>query len=322
MQAAPLLGPTIDWFHHYARTTQVFFVIGGFVMARTMHHLSWNLPAAGNFLVYRYCRLGLPYLAAIGLAIAACAIGRGLLPPEVTGTPPTLRQFIAHLFFLQDLLGFESFSAGLWFICINFQLGLIYVALLLARDTVAARRGGSMPGWWHDFPVLVGWLLATYSLFHFNLEPEHDQWGLYFFPYFFTGVMVHHGLRDKKASLSFLLYLILLVVGIAFHWRWRLASALVVGALLFAAERANLTTRWPKSRVVGMLGKASYSLFLIHFPVLVLVASLWTACGWSSPPAASAGLLVAAAASIGLALPFHRWVEVPAGRLSRRKGAS
>lgn len=316
-QAVPLLGPLVDWFRDYARATQVFFVVGGFVMARGMAHRSWNLRGVGRFLAHRYCRLGLPYLGAIAVAIPACAIGRGWLPAEVTGTPPGGPQMLAHLFFLQDLLGYQQFSAGLWFVCINFQLGLIYVAMLLLRDTLAEHRGVAADRWWTDVPVLGGWALAVFSLFHFNLDPAHDKWGLYFFPYFFTGVMVQRGLRDRNSQLLFWLYLLLLAAGMAWQWRWRLASALVVGLLLFGAEKTGLNTRWPKSRAIARLGRASYSLFLIHFPVLVLVASLWTWLGWNSPPQAVAGLLAAFGASLAAAFAFHRWVETPAGNLSR-----
>jgi peptidoglycan/LPS O-acetylase OafA/YrhL len=99
MQAEPLLGPLVHWFSEYARSTQVFFVIGGYVMARSMSGRNWNSMAVGSFIARRYCRLGIPYLAAIVLAIVASALGRGWLPENVTGTPPSVPQFFAHVFF-------------------------------------------------------------------------------------------------------------------------------------------------------------------------------------------------------------------------------
>ena len=48
---------------------QVFFVIGGYIMARTMSSRAWNCRDAGRFVVRRYCRLVLPFLAAMVLAI-------------------------------------------------------------------------------------------------------------------------------------------------------------------------------------------------------------------------------------------------------------
>ena len=77
--AQPALYNALTLVHDYARVAQVFFVIGGFVMARSMSGRNWTRGEVGRFLLYRYCRLGLPYLAVIVLAMGACAIGRGWL---------------------------------------------------------------------------------------------------------------------------------------------------------------------------------------------------------------------------------------------------
>lgn len=315
LQAQPLLGPLVHWFSDYARSTQVFFVIGGYVMARNMSARRWDTKALSRFLAGRYCRLGIPYLAACVLAIAASAWGRGWLPENVTGTQPTVPQAIAHVFFLQDLLSFEHFSAGLWFVCINFQLGMIYAATLWLRDTLLTITGRRI-----EVPLIAGWILSAISLFHFNRHPEWDSWAPYFFPYFFMGIIVHRALANRSSEKTFWIYQLLIIASMCHDWRWRLASALVVGLLLFFAEKSGLSTRWPKSKWIARMGKASYSLFLVHFPVLVFVAGLWARLGWTSPPAAIAGLLTAFAASVATSFAFHRHIEQPAAQLSRRWG--
>jgi len=103
-----------------------------------------------------------------------------------------------------------------------------------------------------------------------------------------------------------------------FEWRWRLASALVVGALLCHAEWRSWGSRWPGNRLVLKLGELSYSLFLVHFPVLVFVGALWTRLELNSPEQAVLGLGVAFVLSLGLAGLFHRWVEQPAATLGRK----
>jgi peptidoglycan/LPS O-acetylase OafA/YrhL len=314
-QAEPLLGPLVHWFADYARATQVFFVIGGYVMARSLSGRKWDIKSVGGFLAGRYCRLGIPYLSACVMAIAASAWGRGWLSENVTGAVPTAAQGIAHVFFLQDLLGYEHFSAGLWFVCINFQLGLIYAATLWLRDTLLTITGRNI-----NVPMIAGWILSTISLFHFNRHPEWDSWALYFFPYFFMGIIVHRALKNRRSAAIFWIYQIMILAAMCHDWRWRLASALVVGLLLFGAEKTGLSTRWPKSRWIARMGKTSYSLFLVHFPVLVLVAGAWARLGWTSPPAAVAGLLTAFAASVAISFAFHRHIEKPAAQLSRRWG--
>lgn len=316
--AHTILGPVLDWFRDYSRATQVFFVIGGYVMARSMSGRHWDIAGVGAFVVKRYCRLGLPYLAAAALAIAACAYGRGWLPDSVVGAVPTVPRVLAHMVFLQEFFGYEHFSAGLWFVCINFQLGLIYVFLLYLRDTLAGWLTPGRDSAWIDMPVVLGWLLALVSLFYFNLDSGWDRWAWYFFPFFFMGVLVHREERKGGTPWMLYLYLLLIVVAMGYEWRWRLASMLVVGVMLHVAAKSGLSTRWPRSRVIGRLGRTSYSLFLIHFPVLVLVAAVWERLGWTSPVASVMGLLIAFGASIAGSLVFYRWVEAPAGVLSRK----
>jgi peptidoglycan/LPS O-acetylase OafA/YrhL len=308
--AAPLLGEVLDWFEIHARATQVFFVVGGYVMARSMNTRHWGSRAVGGFIRERYFRLGLPYLAVIAIVLPVYLFARGWVPDAVLGQPVAVIQLLAHLFFLQDILGYEPLSAGLWFVCINFQIGLLYVATLWLRDVPG---GGRL-----DFVGLTGWGLAIFSLFHANLDSSWDVWALYFFPYFFMGVIVHRAQRGGVARLEFWLFQALLVAAMLFEWRWRLGIALVVGLLLLAGDRRGFAAFWPRSRLLAWLGKISYSLFLIHFPVLVLVAAIWARLGWNTPELAVAGLLVAFVLSVVSAAGFHRWIETPAARLARK----
>lgn len=308
--AAPVLGEMLDWFAIHGRATQVFFVVGGYVMARSMSARQWNSRVIGAFVRERYIRLGLPYLAVLAIVLPAYLFARGWVPDAVLGQPVTPQQLLAHLFFLQDILGYEPLSAGLWFVCINFQIGLIYAALLWLRDVPGRGR--------IDAVALGGWCLSVFSLFHANLDTAWDVWALYFFPYFFMGVVVHRARRGGVAAVEFWLFLALLVAAMAFEWRWRLGIAVAVGLLLFSGDRFGFVTSWPRNRLLAWLGRISYSLFLIHFPVLVLVGAVWTRLGWNEPLPAVAGLIVAFLLSIVAAAFFYRWIEAPAGRLARR----
>ena len=307
--AAPLLGTCLDWLESHARTTQIFFVASGYVLARSLSRKHWNLRALSAFVIQRYFRLALPYFATIALVLAAYSLAREYLPSQVTGSPVTLWQLLTHLFFLQDILGQEQLSAGFWFVCINFQLCLTYALILWMRDSLHNKR--------FDAGTLIGWGLAAFSLFSFNLDSSHDAWGLYFFPYFFMGIVVHRALQPNARQSEFWLYQLLFVTALCINWRWRLAITMIVGLVLYLAEKTGFGARWPKTPVVSWLGKISYSLFLVHFPVLVLVATACIRFDWTSPHAAVAGLFVAIALSLAAATAFHRWVDAPSGRLAR-----
>jgi peptidoglycan/LPS O-acetylase OafA/YrhL len=314
--AQPVLNNVLTWVHDYARVAQVFFVIGGFVMARSMSGRRWTGGEVGRFLVYRYCRLGLPYLAVIGLAIGACAVGRGWLPDDLVGPPPTLPQVLAHAVFLQDILGYGSLSAGLWFVCINFQLGLIYALMLWMRDAVNRRGSAMSAGWWCDVPLTAGILLSAASVFFFNLNDRWSIWWVYYFSEFFLGILAQLAIQNAKAKKLFGWYILLMAAGLAFHWRWRLATSLAVGLLLYFSESRGVR-QWSKSGFISYLGRTSYSLFLIHFPVFIIVASVWIRLQLNSPSETLVGLGIAFVASLVAAAAFYRLVEESAARLSR-----
>ncbi len=303
----------LDWMRNYRWAVQVFFIISGYLFERSLAPRTWNLSRVGWFLLRRYCRLGLPYLAAIAMAVAASAYGRGWLPDTVVGAPPTLAQVAAHVVFLQDILGYESLSAGLWFVCIEFQLGIVYIALLWARDLL----GGTSTRW-RGLPLFVGWALALASLFYFNVHERFDVWATYFFAHFFLGVMVYRALERRRDVPMFWLYVLAEFAALAYDWRWRLVTALAAGLLLYAAGRLRLIARWPKNRVIAYLGRTSYSLFLVHFPVLVVVTTMCLQLGGTSQRAAEVALAAAYLASLATADAFYRAVERPTARLSKR----
>ncbi|HTQ40799.1 MAG TPA: acyltransferase [Pirellulales bacterium] len=314
----PVLGNAFSWLNNHARAAQVFFVIGGFVMARSMAHRHWNGVKVGSFIAYRYCRLGLPYLAVILLAIGACAVGRGLLSDELIGPPPTLPQVLAHTVFLQDILGYGSLSAGLWFVCINFQLGLVYALMLWMRDSLSYRLSVPSNVWWVDVPLTVGMILSVASLFFFNLDERWSVWCVYFFSEFFLGILAQLAIQSESGRKWFSWYILLMAAAIAFQWRWRLVTSLGVALLLYFSESRGIRQRWSTSGMINKVGRMSYSLFLIHFPVFLIVASLWIRLEWDSPSQTVCGLAIAFAASLIAAAGFYRLVEESASRFSRR----
>lgn len=318
--AEPIMGGILQWFREYGRTPPVFFVIGGYVLALGLADRSWVGSDVAHFAVGRYCRLGLPYLAAAALAIIASAIGRDWLPESIVGAPPEFGQLVAHVFLLQDILGYESLSAGFWFVCINFQLSLVYVATLWT-GAIVDHGARSLAG--RTFPnasFAVNVVLALASLFYFNRRPEWDVWPIYYYAYFFFGVVLQYGWRGRPSSPCFWAYAAAAAMMLYDEWRSPLALSLATALLLSVGIRFRISIHSPALRVIEYLGRTSYSLFLVHFPVLVLTAAVWSYWEWTSPVAAAAGLATACVVSLGVADLFFRWVECPATRLGRNFG--
>lgn len=289
------------WLFEYARmAVQVFLVIAGFLAARALSGQGQALTTSPLPLIWkRYLRLAVPYLAAIGLSIVAAAIADHWMDDDAIPARATLMQWLAHALLLQSLLGFDSLSAGVWYIAIDFQLFAMMAILLWAGRI---RRLA---------PALV-LTVAIASLFWFNREERWDNWAIYFFGSYGLGAAAWWA-SDRKQFSSWLgVIATITIAALLVDFRLRIVLALGVALTLGFGRRTGLLERWPDFRPLAYLGQISYSLFLVHFPVLLLANGLYTLTGFSSTGSAIAGLLLAIGASVTTAHVFYRWIESPA----------
>lgn len=91
-------------------------------------------------------------------------------------------------------------------------------------------------------------------------------------------------------------------------------DALIVcmATLIVILRRHPLLDRTLPARSLARLGDISYSLYLVHWPLLAFAANTWVA---PVPPAARVALI---ALAVALAWALHRWVEQPARRATFR----
>jgi peptidoglycan/LPS O-acetylase OafA/YrhL len=162
--------------------------------------------------------------------------------------------------------------------------------------------------------LLLGVILSLYG---FNLDSDWDIWALYFLGSYGLGALTywatqpHHGFK----GLGWLLLLALLVLGaLALEFRERIALALMVALLLGAAQQGQWLQRWPQGRVWAYFGQISYSVFLLNFPVALVVNALFTRFAPADPWVQTGGVLLAwVACNLAGAVFFHL-VEQPLGR--------
>ncbi|MBL8432684.1 MAG: acyltransferase [Dechloromonas sp.] len=309
--AREIMPGTVGWFYDYARiAVQVFLVVAGFLAARGMSPQGGALAGSPwPLIARRYLRLAIPYFVAIALAVAGAALARLWMDDEAIPDPPTLAQLAAHALLLQSVLGFDSLSAGLWYIAIDFQLFALMTLLLWA-----GRAGGAAPAL-----VLA---MAAVALFLFNRHENLDNWAIYFFGSYGLGAAAWWtGDRRRPAAwLGVIAGVALAALYIDF--RLRIAVALAVALALACSRRSGLLERWPEWPLLAFLGRISYSLFLVHFPVCLLANALFIRLGLNAPGSALAFLALAWAASVAAATLFYRWVEKPSasGRIAAALG--
>ncbi|MCY1240790.1 hypothetical protein D9M72_536550 [compost metagenome] len=75
----------------------------------------------------------MPYLAALCFAVLVAAAIRPWFDHEAVPTPPGFAQLLAHGLLLQDLLGYEALSTGVWYVAIDFQLFVLALFNLKAE---------------------------------------------------------------------------------------------------------------------------------------------------------------------------------------------
>lgn len=291
----------IDWLFDYARiAVQVFLVIGGFLAARGLSPEGQGLARSPWPLIgKRYLRLIVPFLVAIALAMISAAIATQWMDDESIPARATLAQWLAHVFLLHSVLGFDSLSAGVWYVAIDFQLFSLFALLLWA----GRRRLPAML-------AVVGVALA--SLFWFNRDANWDSWAVYFFGSYGLGVTAWWASDRRRLTAWTGLILCVVVAALVLDFRLRIAVALGTALLLAFSRRSGLLNRWPESSLLDFLGRISYSLFLVHFPICLLANALYARLEMTSPVVALIFMVAAWATSLFAAIHFHRWVESPA----------
>jgi peptidoglycan/LPS O-acetylase OafA/YrhL len=107
----------------------------------------------------------------------------------------------------------------------------------------------------------------------------------------------------------------LTLIALLIDFRARIAVALSVALMLWFARRSPTIERWSAKPLPHYLGRTSYSLFLVHFPMLLLANGLFTHFGLSGPFAGAMGMLATWGLSLWVADRFHVWIEAPAANL-------
>ena len=305
--AYPLISGLVDGLYQYGRmAVQAFLVIAGFLAAKNLAPFGVPRVAAPfNAIKRRYDRLIMPYLAALTLALACAALARGWLDRDYIPGEPDLPQLLAHALLLHDLLDQEALSAGVWYIAIDFQLFAL-TALLLWLARQAASRSLALTTW--AAPLLTA-AVTIASLFVFNRDAYWDETALYFFGSYGLGALSYWAATRPRGTLLLGLLGLLVVAALLVEFRTRIALAGIVMLLLGFARRYAARECRPELGYLPYLGRISYSVFLVHFPLIMLVNTAFFHFLPQQPLAGLAALIFALAFSIWGGALFYRWVE-------------
>ena len=248
--------------HHGHLGVAVFFVLSGFVISHSLFRYRMNLNLLGRFTLRRSLRLDPPYWIAIAISLAfgavAAAVVKGRAPED-----HSLGQLVAHVFYLQDILGYGNINPIFWTLCMEIQFYLVYAILLaLGRNNPEARFQGRRTA---TLLLFAGLLSLLWPL---GIGPNLPQ-GLFppLWHGFLLGVGAYWAWRDRGLVPWFVVYVLFIGVPSIINGDWfSLVCVLTAATLLSVGIADRLQSAW-NWRWLQFLGTISYSLYLIHNPI-------------------------------------------------------
>ena len=314
--ARKLLPGLMTYLFEYGRfAVQIFLVMGGYLAAQSLTRTGEmkNPRAVPKLLLNRYLRLFAPYLVALMVTLACAWAARFWVQDEFVGKSETLGQFIAHLFFMQGIFGFDSISAGVWYVAIDWQLYALIAIMLSVFPNLRAFIWASM-------------ILIIASLLYFNRLGSYENYFIYFIGAYGLGVLAQLAKNYPDQAVNRIARIVITVIGVmilvaSFQDFW-LRNILAYGTaitLIFWGDYAYKNQKHFKAhKAVNVIlwgSRRSYCAFLIHFSFILLANTVYIAWGIDQHHdgmMALAVMLVALVASWVAANFLYRWVEVPA----------
>lgn len=290
---------------------ELFFVISGFVIAHSLRNHQSSGSENARFILRRQVRLDPVYWAALAAALLLSAAQAGLLAKPGDALPGA-GVVLANMFYAHRLLGMESMLSVSWTLCIEIQFYLFFMLVLWLCHRLG-RGDGS-----HTTPRLMA-VLGVGSLAAFVADPPHL--GVTLLPYwcYFVGGYLCYvaGIQRRHRGLAYGFVALFALAMLALTSLALLAGLSAMAAILFAANRGRLAA-WTLGRPVQYLGRVSYSLYLIHMPVIGVVTALGMRLTGPSPAAHAGWVVAAGVVSIVASDALYRLVEVPAMRAAAK----
>lgn len=271
----------------------VFFVISGFVIPYSMHRSNYQIRQFLHFLTKRAVRIEPPYIAMILITITYQFLASRTQFHQGGSVSVNWAQLLAHLGYLNAFIGMPWLSESFWTLAIEFEY---YLLLGVCYPMVACNNpfvGGCM--------LVICGLLAV-------LIPSGAHLPV-FLPVFLLGIAVFR-CRSKCGSMkecSLFLICAGLLTAIVNGKAYALAG-LGTAVTIFAVQYTN--------KVLSLLGRVSYSWYLIH-PLVAGIVVLQGRKFLGQEPSVQILLILAALlVTLASAGVLYLLVESPSKRLS------
>lgn len=300
----------------------IFFVLSGFVISYSLRQVILDRNYFANFTLRRWVRLSPPYYVSI-----VVVVGIDLLASWVKGKPlllPTGGELAGHLLYLQDVLGLGHISDVYWTLCLEMQFYLLFCGLLwLAQRTNRSVGHGDAKtlAQFHQhasrFLFWIGGLAGVISPLFLDATVR-PVWFVHQVYAFLLGAFAYWCWAQRLSTTLFYGYSAVILASGLIHQNYFAMTAVVTAVGLLKIAKLQRLSRWLADPVMQFLGCVSYSLYLIHVPVVGGVIFLGRKALGTGVLADSLLLGVALSLSLVAATLLWKVAESPAIAWSRR----
>ncbi|HZZ02714.1 acyltransferase [Paraburkholderia sp.] len=291
----------------------IFFVISGYCIhrggaLRLAKNPGYRLDA-GNFWVRRFARIYPVLLAALVLTLALDWVSLQLPPVNHKIREIGLQAFLVNLVSLQGVAGKTYGSNGaLWTLSLEVQFYAIYPLLFALRRRLGMTSVLAI--------VAVINVVSAYVLERHDIQFFTSYWFSWMLGAWIADTKAHAAPNARSSVWLYVLAAAFIALGCAaFHFgQYGAFQFWAVGFAFYlykALERRNADT--PGVRLLSRFGDFSFSLYLIHLPIFVLLSSILFRSSLQMSIWPSFGYMLVA---VPVAYVFYRLVELPAMKWS------
>jgi peptidoglycan/LPS O-acetylase OafA/YrhL len=306
------------WFIYGRFAVVVFIVLSGFSLALSPARHGWRLSGLSSFALRRARRILPPYWAALAFSLAVAWL---VVPPPGQAAPDT-RSVVVNGLLVQNLVGASSPNRSFWSIAVEVQLYVLFPLLLLM-----VRRWGAVA-----MVATATLVVATVGIVGphvrgldvFVVQSPPDLAALFALGVLAAGIV---GASAARRSWRWAWFAIAAAAPVlaTIWWRgsvWTLDHLFWVDLALgpaVACLLAGLATGTPRRLLrlldappLRSLGSSSYSLYLTHGPIVVVVYERVVAGRVpQGVPAFLVALALVVPLTIAFAQVFARVFEIP-----------
>lgn len=300
------------WYGHFA--VAAFIVVSGFCLQMSLYSRGdGRLVDWKRFLKRRCWRILPPYYACLAFSLVTVffVTNRHEGPPWSQYVPVTIQNTVAHIFMVHNFSRdwMYKINGVLWSISIEFQLYFLFPLLCFALWRWGAR--------------IVLPLVAAGIILVMHENVESTKLYVWYFGLFVLGMagakwaFDPRTLRPPALAMSVLALVAMAAAIMSISWTKQLAprdtlmGIAVISTLVAGAVRPTmLWVRLLGARPLVGLGAFSYSLYLVHHPLLQWFTHIKPT--WVSTPVRLFAYLVACLPLVLFACYwFYRWFEKP-----------